>query len=96
MDPDNTGSICVFAVNRTSGEAVAVVWVAAFIEEETVIESWLGEEVEPGRFSMKKTIPTSPRKSDELMLPEQWLSGFPSGREIFRQVISLLPRAAWS
>lgn len=56
---------------------------------------WLGEEVEPGRFCIKKPLPVSPGKPDEPALPEEWFSAFPSGRIIFQHIVNLLPRATW-
>lgn len=93
QDPENTGSICIFAVNRSKSDSVA--WVASSIEEENIIESWLGQEVEPGRFYMRKPLIINPEISDGLILPKEWLTSFPSGRDIFQYVVNLVPYAKW-
>lgn len=54
QDPENTGSTCIFAVSRKGCESTAVAWVAASLEEEHIIEGWLGQEVEPGCFYMRE------------------------------------------
>jgi hypothetical protein len=64
------------------------------VEEENIIESWLGEEVEPGRFCMKQHIP-SVEEEKKLELPSEWFKQFPPGREIFGFVMDLLPRSKW-
>jgi hypothetical protein len=94
QDPENTGSICVFAVLRTQPAPVAVAWVASSIEEENIVEGWLGQEVEPGRFNMKLTGRSERPGLPGFEVPEEWLTVFPSGRDIFEYITRLLPRPA--
>lgn len=95
QDPENTGSICVLAVQKTPAETHSVVWVAANPTEEGFIEEWLGEEVEPGRFVMKPTGKEVFTPGDDLFIPPDWMLSFPSGRDIFRHVMNLVPRVSW-
>lgn len=96
QDPENTGSVCVLAVEKASSEIHSVVWVAANRAEEDLIEDWLGEEVEPGRFAMKPTGKEMTVPVVDLGIPPEWLISFPGGREIFRHVMNLVPRASWA
>lgn len=93
QDKENTGSILVFAVGRDQGQLFSVAWVASSVEEEDLIENWLGCEVEPGRFQLSDFI-VEPNK--ELVLPEDWFRCFPSGKDIFRFIIQQLPRKGWT
>ncbi len=69
-------------------------WVASSLEEENIIESWLGQEVEPGRFDMKQCISDVEEKK-ELEVPPEWFKIFPSGRELFDLVLKLIPYSSW-
>jgi type II restriction enzyme len=93
QDAENTGSICVFAVVRDQGKLFSVAWVASSVEEEDLIENWLGCEVEPGRFQLSDFIAEPTR---DLTLPEEWFINFPSGKTIFSFIIQQLPRSNWS
>lgn len=95
QDGENTGSICIFAVLRAQTASVAVAWVATSIEEENTIESWLGEEVEPGRFTMRYAEAVVQPSLPDFAIPAEWLSIFPSGRDIFQYIVNLVPRAKW-
>lgn len=95
QDAENTGSICIFAVLRTQTESVAVAWVASSIEEENTIESWLGEEVEPGRFIMRYAETAEQPGLPDFAIPAEWLNTFPSGRDIFQHIVNLVPRVNW-
>jgi len=94
QDEENTGSICVFAVKRFNESIHAVAWVASSIEEENIIENWLGEEVEPGRFCIKQ-LEKKKEKLPEFKFPPEWLQTFPSGKDIFNLVVKLIPRQKW-
>lgn len=93
QDKENTGSICIFAVGRDQGKLFSVAWVSSSIEEEDLIENWLGCDVEPGRFLLSDFIA---EPSKELTLPEEWFRRFPSGRDIFSFIIGQIPRKNWT
>jgi len=93
QDKENTGSICLFAAGREQGHLFSVAWVASSVEEEDLIENWLGREVEPGRFQLSG-FTAQPKK--EFTLPEEWFSIFPSGRDIFSFIVHQLPKDSWS
>jgi hypothetical protein len=91
-DLENTGAIFVFALIKSGNKITAGGWVASDLEEENLIESWLGEEVEPGEFYM----PVSQNSTEShLEFPKEWLEAFPSGIEIFDWVLYQLPRSDW-
>jgi len=92
QDVENTGSICIFAVAKESNNIRSVAWVASSVEEEDLIENWLGSEVEPGRFQLRDYI--SKTKKD-LDLPSEWFRNFPTGSEIFQYVLRKLPKEKW-
>lgn len=92
---ENTGSICIFAISRSQGESTAVAWVSSSLEEENLIEAWLGEEVEPGRFIMCHDVRARSPIFPELTIPHEWLTTFPSGRDLFGHIVNLLPRSKW-
>ncbi len=94
---ESTGSTCLLAARKTSsGSIESVCWVASSLEEEILIEGWLGDEVEPGRFYNKKTYDTIPSYEEfEYELPENWFLKFPPGKEIFSKVMELVPRESW-
>ncbi len=102
QEHENTGSICLLAVKRikrikrTKRTTKALCWVASTVEEENTIETWLGEEVEPGQFYSSRTITPSERLPFLDQLPDNWLTKFPSGIEIFNKVLELIPRTQWS
>jgi len=93
QDIENTGSICIFAVGRDDDKIKSVAWVASSVEEEDLIENWLGCEVEPGRFMMRSYVP---QPETELILPEKWFNRFPTGKEIFSFVLRAFPRNKWT
>ncbi|HNZ64943.1 MAG TPA: type II restriction endonuclease [Smithella sp.] len=95
QDPENTGSICIFAVSRNKEGSLAVAWVATSIDEENIIENWLGEEVEPGRFAIRSTSSAKYPIISDIIIPSKWLVNFPSGRDIFQFIIKHLPRSGW-
>ena len=89
QDVENTGSLCVLAFGKKEDKSFFVVWVASSIEEEDLIEEWLGCSVEPGRFELRGIHDQAKRKID---LPEDWNGRFPSGKEIFDFTIKKLPK----
>jgi type II restriction enzyme len=92
QDPENTGSIFIFALVRHDGGISSVAWVVTTLEEEVLAEGWLGGEVEPGQAYIKGvTEPASPLTG--ITLPPEWYRDFPSGKDIFELVVKTLPRA---
>ncbi len=86
-DVENTGSTFIFAVGREENKIVSFGWVAASLEEENLIENWLGEEVEPGAFNMVNSyFVQTPQK-----IPSSWFDAYPSGREIFEYIVQRIP-----
>jgi hypothetical protein len=75
--------------------AVAVSWVTTSIEEENLVEDWLGKEVEPGCLIMRPDAAIKCPVSPEIVIPPEWLENFPSGRTIFEYIVSLIPRNDW-
>lgn len=87
-DPENTGAIFIFAIARARDEYISFAWVADSLEEENLIEGWLGEEVEPGEFYLKE-VDTSLNLPE---IPNSWFDAFPTGREIFNYIVQKMPR----
>lgn len=71
----------------------SVSWVSSSVEEEDLIENWLGCEVEPGRFQLSG-FTAQPEK--EFTLPEAWFIIFPNGRDIFNFIVQQLPKDNWT
>jgi len=96
QDVENTGAVCLLAVNRSQDSIRGICWLATTVEEEALIESWLGEEVEPGRFYSSQ--PAEKEVVDDIVqyIPENWFHVFPSGRDVFELVSRLKPRATWN
>lgn len=95
QNDENTGSIFIFAVKRLESKAVSVAWVASSVEEENLIEGWLGEEVEPGRFILRPSDYSAEYEEFELKFPIKWKSIFPTGQEIFQFVINHISSKNW-
>jgi len=94
---ENTGSICILGCQRTGDDVIALCWVAQSDEEEILIESWLGEEVEPGQQYVSTEMQN--RQSNQKItdiLPPEWLKSFPSGRDIFDFIENRLPQVKWT
>lgn len=104
LDPESTGSLCVFAFLRLGeGDATACrVWLAKSLEEEEALSSRLGG-VEPGI-----SVFLDPREADldffgrDLdqpcripleQIPPEWLEQFPSPSAIHARSIANLPSA---
>lgn len=92
QDPESTGSIFVFAFSKIHNFAVA--WVASSIEQEDIIEGWLGREVDPGRLIQHPRAEEAP-EDPKINLPAEWKVAFPSGKEIFSLVEQILPQDSW-
>jgi len=90
---ENTGSICIFAIKKSEGKFQSVAWVASTVEEEDLIENWLGCEVEPGKFQIRNHYLSESK--EELELPKDWFINFPSGKDIFEFILKILPRNKW-
>ena len=98
LDPDATGSICVFCFHRQSVEKdsdYCKVWLCQNIHEEDAVENVFGV-VEPGilitRFAIEPTEPyENPCILDEISLPAEWIKNFPTGQEIVTKSIELSP-----
>lgn len=91
---ENTGSSFVFGITRREGEYLAVAWVAGDRDEENIIDSWLGEELEPGRCVMAEPVDI-PEPYVTMAFPESWKVNFPSGRELFAFVVDKVPFERW-
>ena len=98
LDPEATGSICVFCFHRPHGERDAEyckIWLCQDLHEEDVIENVFGL-IEPGQFVSryfgKRTI--TGKKSctlDEKSIPTEWIKQFPTGNDIVLKSIELSP-----
>ncbi len=96
QDVENTGSICILAGTCTGTQTEFLCWVSKSVEEENLIEDWLGKEIEPGRtynsteHDAVKAIPLFKQ------LSPSWFSEFPSGQEIFSFIESKIPQQTWN
>jgi hypothetical protein len=104
LDPDSTGALTVFAFvldnHREARECK--VWVCRNATEEDIVEERIGP-VEPGKFIIwtpdSGDIPVGDIASErrgncwleESEIPSSWLDTFPSGIEIIRKTIEILP-----
>ena len=105
LDPESTGSICVFAFNHRQGKDAEVcrLWICESLEEEDTVEAIAGI-VEPGNWFYKSldnqfarhvsTTSSNPCKLDETAIRAEWGEQFPNGLEIVDKVLTLLPNAA--
>lgn len=91
QDHENTGGLAIFAFHapdtRVNSEYLDV-WVCNGLEEETVVESQIGE-IFPGQWAFERGdllfggfVPGFAAKASEIKLPEAWLNSFPSGEEL--------------
>jgi hypothetical protein len=104
LDPDSTGSLCVFAFLRLGeGDATACrVWLARSLEEEEALSSRLGG-VEPGI-----SVFLDPREADldffgrdldqpcripREQIPPEWLDRFPTPSAVHALSVARLPSA---
>lgn len=94
LDPEATGSICVFAFDgpRDNFETSAEAWVSRSVVEDDLFEERLGA-IDPGKWILLRggsnedflyansdTRGNCELESNEM--PTEWLTRFPSGREI--------------
>jgi hypothetical protein len=91
-DKENTGSVCILADGSNDYEKTLVCWICKDVDEEELVETWLGKEIEPGFMynssdSNAETINSSLFKC----LPRSWFNTFPSGREIFEFIEKKIP-----
>lgn len=99
LDPDATGSICVFGFSKTNSSSdsqFCSIWLCQNLHEEDVVESVFGI-VEPGQFITRyagKSSTPVPRPCilDESSLPPTWVEIFPSGVDIVLKAIELKPQ----
>ena len=99
QDEDNTGVLSLFAVKYVDGEYKGLAWVCSSKEEEALLESWIGWDVLPGEvygpLSATRSLlpPKSVALADRIIQP-RWAKEFPSGEEIFVEVVKALPISA--
>ncbi len=89
MMDGNTGAAMIFAIGKERGE----VWIAENPDEESEMEAWLGQPVEPGRTILSwEGMPESQAPEDLLgLIPPDWFKRFPQGKEVFEFVEKHLP-----
>ena len=95
QDVEQTGAVFLFAVAKTSQGFEAIGWIAQSLAEEELIEAWLGQEVDPGKFYQPVSGDTGSVEKP-LPIPEAWFHTFPSGNDIFRYIIEAIPREGWN
>jgi hypothetical protein len=89
QDKENTGAILLLApIKNADGSKNAIAWISNNIEEETIIEEWVGNEIFPGEFYGSHKIFQTLESNKKLleMLPKEWKFKFPTGYEIFKFV----------
>lgn len=91
---DNTGCPFVFALERNGDELRAIALVAESLEDELLIEEWLGRAIDPGEIEL--SFGRNDVSDDSTELPEEWLENFPNGKTIFDYVLKRLPRDGWT
>lgn len=90
---NNTGSPMMFAIKNSDEGYKAMVYVAEELSDELLLESWLGECVEPAMpLSSFDEIHTSAEES----YPSIWDSDFPTARTIYEYIIEKCPRSNWT
>lgn len=97
LDPENTGSVLVFAVYRSSPQHPPRlhVWVCIDTEEEDTVSDLIGL-VAPGRPRRwprirDGAIRVGPCFLEPDELPAAWLDQYPSGQEMLAKIIELRP-----
>ena len=101
LDPANTGALTLFAFARTDTGPTCRVWICTALEEEERAEAYIGP-IEPGagviwEATTGAVTPQRPAKAlghcrlSPDLIPEAWLSRFPSGAEIIQKAMELLP-----
>lgn len=105
LRPENTGALTLLAFTRTAPGPACSVWLCTTVEDEERAEAYIGP-VEPGagvewdpsagavtRISAPDAAPACRLAHDQI--PGEWLVRFPSGAEIVRKTLELLPAAGW-
>ncbi len=89
----NTGGLVVFGIANDGGSYKAVAWLAQTEAEETLIEDWVGGEIEGGEVVLKDGAVSVIEDSSVSYIPEEWIRGaeFPKPQDIFDHVVSTLP-----
>lgn len=102
LDPEATGSICVFAFNRQEGRDASGcrLWICESLVEEEVVEAITGS-IEPGQWlyrstksqflKQSSTASSDPCVLDQVAINSTWGDRFPTGAEIVDKVHQLLP-----
>jgi len=101
QDPENTGALVIIACGRIEGNIKGLAWACSSVEEEALAESWLGVEVSPsevyGPIGFQTGITTnSIRILAKKSVEDKWLKTFPSGEEIFKKVVKIIPQKTWN
>lgn len=102
LDPESTGSLCVFAFHKSNGECDACrVWLCCSVEEEEAVTDTVGP-IEPGQgiyfdagTFQKEPVPPPPKDSPCRLtaetLPKEWNYRFPEATEIVARAVANLP-----
>lgn len=92
QNPENTGSIFLFAGFNDNGKHRILCWVTTSLEEENLIENWLHEDVYPGEFIgfFQHEYKRAPKSIID-NIPVEWFKEFPKGAEIFSFVEKIIP-----
>jgi len=104
LDPDATGSVCIFAFEKPAPAADATlcrVWLCESVEEDDASEGRLGP-IEPGEALLYDAsgvapFPMEPPNADTQCwmsadaIPEEWKTAFPSAADIVARAVANLP-----
>lgn len=104
LNPDATGSICVFAFEQTLPSADARlcrVWLCESVEEEDSVEGRLGP-IEPGEailydaggatlFPLESSKDDAPCWLSASEMPDAWMTSFPTAAEIVSRAVVSVP-----
>lgn len=99
QNPDNTGVLAIIAVRYSGGTYHGIAWVCESKEDEALIESWIGRDVLPGEVygplhaTSSLFTPRGKKLAEEIVQPS-WAKDFPTGEEVFRQVVMALPMSS--
>ena len=100
QDYDNTGEIVLFAIKRIEGKIYGLVWVTENLEQQEIIEDWLGDEVLPGEaYGKDRFKAIFSAKTDKGILDfidKKWLKQFPTGEDIFSIAERKMPFNGWN
>jgi len=93
QEHSNTGSICILANIRQGQTTHFLSWVSRSLEDEDLIEYWLGQDVEPGRAYFSKD--EEAKISFPYTIPSEWYRQFPTGQDIVNYVEQNVPYSTW-